>query len=357
VRRPAIIVALVIAVALAFGYARVPSLLRSETEGELPTYRARKSALSKSTVAIGTIKSKVGAEVKVGSRLSGVVAELKVRIGDPVVKGDLLATLQDAEWLARVNVLEAELAAAQAEMRYAESNLQRLEQLRDLVPESQLDDSRRSLKVLQGEVEAAEARLAEAQILLGYTMIRAPVSGTIASVSTNEGETVAASLAAPTFVTIVNLDRLEVHAYVDETDIASIQEGQSVTFLVDAYPGLQFEGVVQAIYPKAEIVNNVVNYVVIIDIIDRKGILIRPEMTTHVNFVLERRDDVIVIPRAALIQEEGRYLVIAREADRWVRKPVEVGLQTPQQIEIRSGLEEGMLIVADRGSWRDQAER
>ena len=351
-----LVAGLVLAVVLAVGYSRAPSLFGSEQPVELETLRVGRSTLTDSAIALGTIKSKVGAEVKVGSRVSGVVDELKVNVGDQVAKGDVLATLQDEELRAQVDVLEADLASAQADRDYAEGDLERIERLSDIVPQTDIDDARRNLRVLRARVEAAQARLEEARISLGYAVIKAPVNGTIASISTYEGETVAASFATPTFVTIVDLDRLEVQAYVDETDIGRVEQGQKVTFRVDSYPEHELDGVVRAIYPKARLINNVVNYVVIIDIVDRQGLLLRPEMTTHVNFILSERADAVVVPRSALLRERGKDLVIVREGDRWVERPVETGLRTPQQVEIVSGLSEGEEIVADKREWENRSE-
>lgn len=192
--------------------------------------------------------------------------------------------------------------------------------------------------------------------MLGYTVIRAPVSGTIASVSTYEGETIAASFAAPTFVTIVDLDRLEVQSYVDENDIGRVRVGQQVTFRVDAFPGKELRGVVRAIYPKAQLVNNVVNYIVIIDITDRAGLKIRPEMTVHVALILAQKENVLTAPRSALLRESGSDHVIVRTGDDWTSRRVQTGLQTPQQIEIVSGLREGDTIVTDKQAWKERTE-
>jgi HlyD family secretion protein len=342
---------------LAFNYSPLRSMVRGQEPDNLPTLRVSRATLTESTVAIGTIKSKVGAEVKVGSQLSGVVADLKVNVGDKVAKGDLLASLKDEDWRARVDMLKAQLASAIAEKDYAQSQLERSERLGDLLSRQQVEDDRRNLKVKQAAVEQMRATLAEAEITLGYTVIRAPVAGTIASVSTYKGETIAASLASPTFVTIVDLNRLEVQSYVDETDIGKVHRGQRVTFRVDAFPGHDLEGVVQAIYPKAQLVNNVVNYIVIIDIVKSFGLQIRPEMTVHVDFILEQRENVVSVPRNALLREGGRNVVVVRVGERWVERPVETGLQTPQRIEIVSGLKEGETIVADKQAWQHHLEK
>ena len=90
---------------------------------------------------------------------------------------------------------------------------------------------------------------------------------------------------------------------------------------------------------------------------ENRGLLLRPEMTVHVDFLLEKRDDVLAVPRAALLQEGGRTLLVIDEAGRWVERPVELGLATPQRIEIVSGLEAGETFVADKQAWKERKER
>jgi RND family efflux transporter MFP subunit len=341
----------------ALNYTPVRSMLHGREAASLPTLRVSRGTLTNSTVAIGTIKSKVGAEVKVGSQLSGVVGDLRVNVGDKVNKGDILATLRDEDLRARMDMLKAQLTSAIAEKEYAQSDLARSERMSDLIPALQLEDTRRKLKVAEASVEQMRASLAESEITLGYSVIRAPVSGTIASVSTYKGETIAASLAAPTFVTIIDLNRLEVQSYVDETDIGKVHVGQKVSFRVDSFAGRDLSGVVQAIYPKAQLVNNVVTYVVIIDIVDRQGLLLRPEMTVHVDFILDQKDGVITVPRNALLREGGQDFVVVQEGGQWLRRTVRTGLQNPQRIEIVSGLRDGETIVADKQAWKDHLEK
>ena len=242
-------------------------------------------AVFEPTVAIGVVKSQVGAEVKVGSRISGVVAKLRVNIGDRVSRGEVLAELDDAQWRARAASLEAEEVSAQAELEYARADLARMERVQSFSV-SQVDDRRRNLRVREAALGQTRARLDEARIQLGYTRITAPIAGIVASVSTYEGETVAADFTAPTFVTILDPTRLEVQAYVDEHDIGTVRAGELVKLRVDAFRDRQFEGRVRTIYPKAQLVNNVVNYIVIVDI-DRAALAdLRPEMTAHVDFTV-----------------------------------------------------------------------
>jgi HlyD family secretion protein len=345
-------IAVIIAAAGAALYLRAasaPSPPALDAASGVTEVRAERRTLTVSTVAIGTVKPKVGAEVKVGSRLSGVVEQLAVNVGDVVRPGDLLALLDDAEWQVRVAALEAELDEAEAELAFAAAQLARADALDDTIASSELESAQRNVSVRRAALAKVTARLAEARIQLGYTRIAAPVGGTIASVSTYEGETVAASLAAPTFVTIVDLDRLEVHAFVDETDVGRVHVGQPVTLRIDAFPGHELAGVVDAINPKAELVNNVVNYVARVDIVGAEQLAIRPEMTARVDFALERRADVVTVPRSALRREDGATFVAVRTADGWRKAPVRVGLATPQHVEILAGLEEGTAILSQAG--------
>jgi RND family efflux transporter MFP subunit len=328
---------------------------RSEANGSLTTVRARSETLIDSTVAIGVVRSQVGAEVKVGSRVSGVVAKLRVGVGDTVRKGDVLAELDDAQWRARVASLEAEAASAAAELEYARADLWRMERV-PAFSVSQVDERRRNVKVREAAVGQMRARLDEARIQWGYTRITAPISGTVASVSTYEGETVAADFTAPTFVTILDQTRLEVQAYVDEHDIGKVHVGQPVKLRVDAFAGEALEGRVRTIYPKAQLVNNVVNYVVIIDIDGGAKVVLRPEMTAHVNFILEQKADVVSVPPAALLRESGRSFVVVPSGRDWAKREVDTGLSTLSGTEIRAGLTVGDRVLADPVAWQKQKQ-
>jgi len=213
--------------------------------------------------ATGIIKPRVGAEVRVGSRISGVVKRLHVRIGDPVKKGQLLAELDDRDFVARRDEAAAALQQADVNLSYAKIDLARKRELIavNVLARSELDAADRAAAVADKQLTAAQASLDYAATQLAYTRVTAPIAGVVASVSTQEGETVAANFAAPTFVTLIDLSRLEVWAYVDETDIGRIRIGRTARFTVDTYGDDEFEGHVTAVYPKAEIRDNVVNYV------------------------------------------------------------------------------------------------
>ena len=320
-------------------------------ENELRTQRVSRRDISATVLAMGVIRPMVGAEVKVGSRVSGVVTRLRANIGDSVQEGDVIAEIDDAEFLARVAQNEASLARAQAEAELAALKLDRLEAMaeREFVSRQELDAARSGLQVARSQVKLAEANLASTRIQLSYTRITTPITGVVASVSTQEGETVAASFAAPTFVNIIDLDRLEVQAYVDETDIGRVREGQEARFSVDSYPGEEFQGRVTAIYPKAVIQDNVVNYVVTVTITDRRGRTLRPEMTAAVNLVLEPRTAALAVPSSAVGRDRATRYVTVLEEGVPVRREVEVGWTHGGWTEITRGLREGEEIVLPEG--------
>ncbi len=210
--------------------------------------RVGRSTMARTVIATGVIRPVVGAEINVGSRISGTVVHLPVKVGDRVEAGQLLAELDRAALDAAFDQARAELALARPRVALAVSKLERRRSLAEsgVATGEDLDVAVRDLAVERARLRAAEARLRSAEIVLGYTRITAPIPGVVAEVTTREGETVAADFSAPTFVTLVDLDRLEVLAYVDETDVGRVFVGQSASFSVDTYPGAEFSATVTA---------------------------------------------------------------------------------------------------------------
>lgn len=310
--------------------------------------RVGRRTLSTAVKATGVVKPRIGAEVKVGSRVSGVVARLHVRIGDTVTPGQLLAELETRELRARRDQAQAALASAEATLRFAESDLARKRCLaaERLLQAADLDVAERSRAVAEQQTGEAAANLDYARTQLGYARITAPIAGIVASVATQEGETVAASFAAPTFVTLVDLTRLEVWAYVDETDIGRIRPGQAARFTVDTYPDQEFEGRVTAVYPQAEIRDNVVDYVTVVTFDPPRDHTLRPEMTTTVRIATETREKVLAVPRRAVRRKGGRAYVLTPSGEkRWVT----IGSRDETDCEILEGLREGDPVLVAEG--------
>ena len=317
---------------------------------DVETVEVRRGTLDRTVTATGVIRPVVGAEIDVGSRISGIVRRLYVKVGDVVAEGDRLALIDPTELEAEAAQARADLALAEAELALARSTHERAEALaRDgVVAAMDLESAGRDVEVGQARVERERARLDAATTRLGYTEIRAPIPGVIADVTTREGETVAASFAAPTFVTIVDLERLEVQAYVDETDIGRIFVGQTATFTVDTYTGSELAAEVTAINPRAELENGVVSYIVRLAFERSDDHVLRQEMTAHVRLAVDRREDVLTLPRRAIRRDAGRELVRVSRGGGWVDQTIETGFRTDDRVEIVSGLTEGETVRLNR---------
>jgi RND family efflux transporter MFP subunit len=321
-------------------------------EGRVDKQQARQttrvdfSKLTETVIATGVIRPMVGAEVNVGSRISGTVVNLPVEVGDGVEVGQLLAELDTTALEAAADQVRADVALARPRVALAESVLKRRQRLAEqgLASAEDLDTAERDLAVERAQLEASKARLRSAEIILGYSRITAPLRGVVAEVTTREGETVAADFSAPTFVTILDLDRLEVLAYVDETDIGRIEVGQTTTFTVDTYPEMEFKASVNTIQPRAELQNSVVNYVVRLDFEPVDDFILRPEMTTHVRLVVAEREDVLSVPRNALKRRDGRQFLLVQRGDAWVETGVSTGWRSESTVEILTGVSQGDVI-------------
>src|SRR5438874_5964137 len=324
------------------------------------TVEAAHREFSSSVRAIGTVKPKIGAEVRVGSRISGRLERLPANIGDRVEKGQVLAELENADLRAIVArnqaataVAQEKIADAEARAKLSEAVYQRKQRLMKTLAHNQqlVDEALREregalvgIEIAKMELELAQAQLREAEVTLSYAMIRAPISGIVASVTTQQGETVAAGLTAPTFLTIIDLERLQVNAFVDEVDIGKIQVGQRVIFNVDAFPAQDFTGQVTAIYPGATIVDNVVKYITAIAIKDNQRGLLRPDMTASVQIMLETRT-VLAIPTRAIRQENGRSVVHVLNGLVAQARPVRIGWRDGAWAEIVEGVAAGDRIL------------
>lgn len=352
-----------------------------------------------SVLATGAVQPQIGAEVRVGARISGKVERLLANIGDTVTQGQVVAEIEKADLEAMVAQRQAELSLAEAKLAAVESLLPReIEKVRfDLevsratltltekvlgrtrqlyVPKAATDDdldqaveryaiaqsrvasARKALELVEtrytedlrqarAEVECARAALQHSQVQLSYATVTAPIQGVIASVSTEEGETVAAGMQAPTFVTIIDLQRLQVDAYVDEVDIGKVKVGQRALFTVDTFPATEFEGTVSAIYPRAVVQDNVVNYDVVVDIQTLYHGLLRPEMTASVTIFLDQRQNVLAVPSKAVQREKGKTVVYVQAGGRSEPREIKAGWRDGPWIEVAAGLEEGETVLVE----------
>jgi len=293
--------------------------------------------------ATGTVVPRVGAQVKVGPRVSGKLEHLYVKVGDKVEKGQVLAVVEQKDLQANVSRMESQVKDAEAALAYAQANFKRISKLYEdgVISADALDAAMKALKSSEAQLNNAKAQLQYSKIQLSYATITAPISGTIGSVSTQEGETVAASLSAPTFVTILDLNRLEVDAYVDEVDIGKIKVGDRATFTVDTYPDRKWNAKVEAIYPDATIKDNVVYYATILSIEDNYEGFLRPQMTASVEILLDTLTGVLAIPSRAVKRENGVPYVLVKDGEKSVKRQLSIGRESGDLVEVKGGLSLG----------------
>jgi len=240
--------------------------------------------------------------VQVGTQVSGQVSQIDVDFNQHVAKGQLLATIDPT--LARQAVADAQasLDRSLAELGAAQKNADRNKALVDegLIPRATYDDLASQAAVARANVSSARVAVDRARQNLAYTEIHSPIDGVVVERNVDVGQTVAASLAAPQLFLIANdLSQMQIVVSVDESDIASIREGQPVRFTVQARPSERFTGKVEQVRLKSTTTENVVSYDVVVSAQNPDGKLL-PGMTARVEFLVDSAKDVFKVATAAL---------------------------------------------------------
>jgi HlyD family secretion protein len=278
------------------------------------TVSAEKRHIVGSVAASGTLSALV--TVQVGTQVSGRIQTLYVDFNSPVKKGDLVAKIDPQLFEASVRQAQANFASAkagvtsaQASALNADKQLARTQSLHDqnLASQADLDTAEASVAVTHAAIDAAKAsleqaaaQLNQAQVNLSYTKIVSPIDGVVISRSVDTGQTVAASLSAPTLFTIAqDLTKMQVDTNVAEGDVGRLQVGMKTYFTVDSFPGERFVGKIRQIRNAATTVQNVVTYDAVIDV-DNTDLRLRPGMTANVTVVYAERRGAVAVPNAAL---------------------------------------------------------
>ncbi|HEX2982790.1 MAG TPA: efflux RND transporter periplasmic adaptor subunit [Ignavibacteriales bacterium] len=246
--------------------------------------------------------------VDVGTQVSGIISKLYVDFNAKVKKGQLLAVLDTTLLSAQVRDAQANLTKARAEYKQATAQHENNKQLYEKKFISEIDfiSSETSLETAHAALLSSESSLERAKQNLSYAFIHAPIDGTIIDRQIESGQTVASNFSAPTLFTIAqDLSSMRILASVDESDIGEIKEGQKVDFTVQAYPNEKFTGEVNQIRLSPTTANNVVNYTVVIDAKNNKGLLL-PGMTATVDFIIDSREDVLMVSNSALKYQPTR---------------------------------------------------
>ena len=240
--------------------------------------------------------------VAVGTQISGTIAKLFVDYNDPVKKGQILAVLDQSLYQAARQEAAAGVSRAKVILQQVEEEYERNRPLaaKGYLSAQEFLPTRIAVETARTSLSAAEAGLSRAQTNLDYTVIRSPIDGTIITRNVDAGQTVAASLNTPTLFVIANdLEQMQIEANVDESDIGQIRQGQNARFTVPAWPEERFVGSVTQIRRQPTTISNVVNYTVVVRASNHQDKLL-PGMTATVDFVIERAEDALLVPNAAL---------------------------------------------------------
>ena len=324
IRRNWIWILAILVVASAFAAFRVTK----KTDPEYFTAKVEKGDIRQVIEATGTINPVTS--VQVGSQVSGMISKLYVDFNSKVTKGQVIAEIDPKLFEGAVLQAQADLQNAQALLAAAKANLAKDQATRQqnkldydravalqrqaVNSQQQLDQAKATYDGITAQVgsdraaiQQAEAQVAQkaatlkvAQTNLDYTIIRAPINGTVVNRNIDIGQTVAASLQAPTLFTIaLDLTKMQVYAKTDEGDVGQIRPGQKADFQVDAFPKEMFHGVVYQVRMNATSIQNVVTYDTIVNF-ENPELKLFPGMTAYVSIPVASVTDVVKIPNAAL---------------------------------------------------------
>ena len=323
---------------------------KSEKLGEYITLNITRGDLRQVVSATGEIQPVN--TVNVGSQVSGTIDNLYVDFNSKVKKGDVLLTIEPSVLQASVDESKASLDSAISQRNFAKSEYERNKSLyaEGFIARAEMEQSQTQYEQAEQSVKRAQSTYDRAVTNLGYATISSPVDGTVISRKVDVGQTVAASFQTPDLFEIAeDLTKMQIETAVSEADIGVIQEGQPVTFTVDAYPTETFAGTVRQIRLSPTTTSNVVVYTVVIDV-DNTDLRLMPGMTAFVTVIISERDNVWKAANAAFLVRSftnfmdaadingatpASHLAILRKGE-IVMVPFTKGLSTATETEIIS---------------------
>jgi len=291
--------------------------LFSPNKNDIPKYE--KKAIDKGDIealVITTGSLNPVTTVDVGSQVSGKIDKLYVDFNSRVKEGQVIAELDQSQFLTRVKQNEANYQSAEASLKKTKVTLDNTKKKydramnlfeKDLISfeekeaiETQYYSAMADIQSSEARLEQAESQLDSSKVDLTYTIIKSPIDGVVINRRVNIGQTVAASFQAPVLFQIANdLSKMQVECSVDEADIGKVKEGQKVRFTVDAFPDENFTGKVSQVRYAPEIVQNVVTYTTIVEV-NNPEMKLSPGMTATASVVTGEAKNVLRVPNSAL---------------------------------------------------------
>ncbi len=346
----------------------------------LETAKVGRSSISNTVTATGTVEPVT--EVEVGTQVSGIIDKLYADYNDVVKAGQLIAEMDKVNLKAELASAQAQLASSKSEYEYQQKNYARSKVLFDkkLISDSDYETATYNYEKSKAAYEQNQASMVKVNRNLEYATITSPIDGVVINRAVEEGQTVAAGFETPTLFTIAaDLTKMQVIADVDEADIGNVEDGQRVSFTVDAYPNDVFEGTVKQIRlgdssssssSSSTSTSTVVTYEVVITA-DNPDLKLKPRLTANVTIYTLERDNVLTVPTKSLrfVPEEellmgtgltaensaqeapaGKRLIWVKQGQQLHPKVITVGSTSGNMIEVTDGLTEGEEIAVDMAS-------
>ncbi|MGN5051459.1 efflux RND transporter periplasmic adaptor subunit [Aeromonas veronii] len=324
-------------------------------------------------------------QVDVGAQVSGQVTKLAVEAGDQVKQGDLLAEIDPLIAQNNLKTAEAELASNRAQLKIKQAQLKqnelawrRQQQMfkQEASSRADLESAEALLAVTRAELQNSQANIDNALIKvdrakteLGYTKILAPMDGTVISIVTRQGQTLAASQTVPTVLKLANLETMTVKAQISEADVTKVKAGMPVYFTLIGDPDTSYQGTLRAVELAPTNINDqattgtttnnaAVYYYALFDVTNPDHTL-RVAMTTQVTIVLGERKQVLTVPQTALGKSLGdnEYEVTVINDDETTEtRHIKTGMKDEIRIEVISGLSEKEEVQLNHGAPTDNDE-
>jgi len=338
----------------------------------LVTTKLTISKITTSVSATGTIAPII--EIAVGTQVSGIIRNIYVDFNSVVKKGQILAELDKTNLQSDYNSQFLNLNSSRTQYDFQKKNFERSGDLhaKSLISEIDFETAKYNYQLAESTYKLNQSNLKKSQTNLDYATIHSPIDGVVISRAVEEGQTVAASFSTPTLFTIAkDLTKMQVVANVDEADIGTVEQGQRVSFSVDAYPNEQFAGEVTQVRLKSTVTSNVVTYEVIVNA-PNDNLKLKPGLTANINVYTIEKTDVQTLPNKAFsykpnietlntsnfkISEDPSIVKNLKENERivWVQdgqvlrnKSVVVGCADAGNTEIVSGLTNSETVVLEQ---------
>lgn len=334
------------------------------------TATVSKSDISNSVTATGTIEPVT--EVEVGTQVSGIIDKLYADYNSVVVKGQLIAEMDKITLQSEMASARATYDGNKAEFEYQQKNYERSKGLHDkqLISDTDYELALYNYEKAKSLFDSSKAALSKAERNLSYATITSPIDGVVIDRAVEEGQTVAAGFETPTLFTIAaDLTQMQVVADVDEADIGGVEEGQRVSFTVDAYPNDVFEGRVTQIRLGSTSSSSstttssttVVTYEVVISA-QNPDLKLKPRLTANITIYTLDKQGVLSVPSRALrfmpevplisaedvVKDcEGEHKLWTKEGNTFTAHPVQTGISNGIKTEIISGIAEGVQVISE----------